>query len=558
MDFRYLSCLAVVPLVVMLSACETSTPAGDGNRGAPEATTGYYPDSRATRRAPREEPRPEVEAPAPEQPPARTATAPSHWPTMAGTDDRMNWSAMAYPTGSAATSVVGIEKGMPFQVNLDQEFEYHLIVTNLTRNVLTDVSVTEEYGRYFEMISSNPDATTKGDETATWAIGTLDPRESRTIRVRGRGVQTGNITSCASVTYASLLCMGIPVVAPDLELAISGPSEVLRCDDIVYTITVSNPGSGAVDNVTVRHPLPNGLTTLDGRNRAEFNAGRLEPGQSQTFTVPVQASRTGTFENEAVAQGSGLTAESGAIETVIREPDLEITRSCPELRFVGRNIDVEIVVANVGEGVARDVVVEDTIPAGAEVVSIGQGGQVAGDRVVWSVDSLAPDRERTFTVTYNPTTIDTYRGTSTARAYCAEAVSESCTTRVEGIPALLLEGFDDPDPVEVGNTTTYTLIVTNQGSADLTGIELVGKMEGDDTMEFVSAEGSSPARNFTGNADGLDVNFPTVARLAPGARATYRVTVRALKPGQVSFRAEAVSNEITRPLIKVETTNFYE
>lgn len=90
MDFRYLSCLAALPLVVVLCACETSTPAGAGNRGAPEATTGYYPDSRATRRAPREEPKPEAEAPAPEQPPARTAAAPTHWPTKAGTDDSMN------------------------------------------------------------------------------------------------------------------------------------------------------------------------------------------------------------------------------------------------------------------------------------------------------------------------------------------------------------------------------------------------------------------------------------------------------------------------------------
>ena len=45
--------------------------------------------------------------------------------------------------------------------------------------------------------------------------------------------------------------------------------------------------------------------------------------------------------------------------------------------------------------------------------------------------------------------------------------------------------------------------------------------------------------------------------MAPGARQTYTIVIRAKAAGQVQFRADAKSNEITRPLVKIETTNFY-
>lgn len=490
-------------------------------------------------------------------PPPPAITTVHHWPTRASTDRSLNWTMMAYPTGTASTSVVGIEKGMPRQVNLNHEFEYLLILTNLTSNDLTDVSLTENYGPHFEMVSATPAPDVKRDTSATWAIGAMAPRESRTIRVRGKGSQTGNIASCASVSYASLLCMSVPVVSPELRIALEGPTDVLRCENIAYTIRVTNPGTGTVENVRVRHPLPDGLTTMNGEKIAEFNVGVLNPDQTQTFTVPVLATRTGTFENKSHATGGGLTAESGTVRTVVRAPKLEIKRECPEMRYMGRNMEISINVRNTGNGVARDLVVEDTIPSGAQVVSVGQDGRVVGNRIVWRPAALNPDASLTLTAVLRPTAIGSYAGTSSATAFCADAVNASCTTRVEGIPALLLEGFDDPDPIEVGNNTTYTLIVTNQGSADLTGVKLTGMLDEGQTMSFVSAEGATPAGAVSGSADGRRINFPTLARLAPGQRATYRVTVRADKPGQASFRAEAVSNEITRPLIKIETTNFY-
>jgi hypothetical protein len=72
-------------------------------------------------------------------------------------------------------------------------------------------------------------------------------------------------------------------------------------------------------------------------------------------------------------------------------------------------------------------------------------------------------------------------------------------------------------------------------------------------MQFVSTSGFS-----TGANQGKTITFPPIAKLDPKQSATYKVVIKAMKEGQVQLRAEASSDEITRSLIKVETTNFYK
>ncbi len=552
MNLRPIQNLCLAALVAGLAACES------GQRSDSMAVPNYdainYTQVHNDGRTPQPAAQPASATRAEDPAPAPRSTG--RWPTRAqGAEGRM-WSYMAYPTGMAASSVIGIEKGFPRQVNVDETFDYHLVVTNLTANSLDNVTVTETYGPNFSFASSDPSAASNTGSEVTWALGEMAPNETRVIVVRASGTDVGTITSCVTVSYSSALCAGIPVVAPDLQIALAGPAEALLCDDIVYTVTVSNPGSGRVENVRVRQQLPNGLT-YNGNRVAEFTIDALEPEQTRQFQIPVEAAESGAFETRAEARSGSLAAESQNVRTVIRQPELAISRECSELRYVGRPIDVTITVENTGNGVARDLVIEEAIPAGARVANVSNNGQISAGNVTWTFAELAPGAERTVNVTYTPGEIGTYRGVATARAYCAETVTDDCVTRVEGIPALLLEGFDDPDPVEIGNTTTYTLVVTNQGSADLTNVRLTCQMDDADVMEFVSASGTAPTGAANGEARGRDINFPPIPRLAPGARATYTVTVRAVGERQVSFRAESVSDEITRPLVKIETTNFY-
>ncbi|MCC7408714.1 MAG: DUF11 domain-containing protein, partial [Phycisphaeraceae bacterium] len=119
------------------------------------------------------------------------------------------------------------------------------------------------------------------------------------------------------------------------------------------------------------------------------------------------------------------------------------------------------------------------------------------------------------------------------------------------IAAVLLEVVDEADPIQIGDVETYTVVVTNQGSAAETDIQIVCTLE--DAMQFVSATGVT-----AGTASGRTVTFAPLAELAPKAKAVWKLQVKALKPGDIRFKTSMTTEQLTRPVEETEATNFYE
>ena len=132
-----------------------------------------------------------------------------------------------------------------------------------------------------------------------------------------------------------------------------------------------------------------------------------------------------------------------------------------------------------------------------------------------------------------------------------ETVSDSCSTEIEGIPAILLEVIDVTDPVEVGQNTTYVITVTNQGSAPDRNVRVVATLP--DQQSFVSATGATNVA-----ANGKTITFAPVENLGVGQQAAWRIVVKADAAGDVRFRIEMTSDNLTSPVIETEATNLYE
>ena len=145
------------------------------------------------------------------------------------------------------------------------------------------------------------------------------------------------------------------------------PSEVTVCDVIPYMIVVQNPGDGAATNVTIEDELPTGLETEDGETSLVFDAGTLAPGEAKKAEFNVRAKRPGKYVNTAAATADGGLTADGSCTTIVRQPVLKVTKTGPELRYVGRPVVYEITVANTGDTPARDTVLVDTVPTGATV-----------------------------------------------------------------------------------------------------------------------------------------------------------------------------------------------
>jgi len=230
-------------------------------------------------------------------------------------------------------------------------------------------------------------------------------------------------------------------------------------------------------------------------------------------------------------------------------PDVELNLKCPNLRYVGRDATFEITVTNKGDAAAHNVLVTDMLPKELEFRTADNDGKRDGGNVVWRLGTLEPGQSRTLSTTLRCLAIGKYRNAATV-AYCAELRAD-CEMEVKGIPAILLECVDDPDPIEVGNTVTYTITVTNQGSAVGTNVTIDCTLPAQ--LEYVAAKGPT-----TGSADGGKVTFAPLATLAPQAKAVYTVTAKGVGEGDVRFAVAMKSDQIETAVTETESTHVYE
>jgi len=216
---------------------------------------------------------------------------------------------------------------------------------------------------------------------------------------------------------------------------------------------------------------------------------------------------------------------------------------------VGRNATFEIDVTNSGDGAALDVVVTDVIPAGIDFLNADNGATRQGDKIVWRIGTLQAGESRTLKSNFLCNRIGRYTNRASV-TYCAAAADE-CELEVKGIPAILLECVDDPDPIEVGGSVTYTITVTNQGSATGTNIGITCTLPPE--QELVDSKGPTNA-----TSQGKIVTFAPLPTLAPKAKATFRVTVKGVSVGDTRFQVSLKSDQMDTPAMETESTHIYE
>ena len=483
------------------------------------------------------EPQPAVKpAPAPVPVPAPAAvTAPNH---------------VIRTYNCTCCGAIKIEKLMPEKVQLNQPFEYTIQVTNLTDMLLSDIVVKENLPAGFKYQRSAPAGKLDGN-TLSWMMESLGPKASEKIVITGAASEVGWIQTCANATYVIPACAKTQVVQPALALVKTAPDRVTICDNIPFQFTVTNKGTGTATNVKLSDKLADGLKA-DGKTAIDLALGNLAPGQSVSRTVIVKADKTGTYKNQATAAADGdLKAESGITQTVVTQPVLTIEKTGPKTQYLGRAISYDIVVANKGDAAAVETVVTDAIPANVGDVKASDNGTVAAGRITWNLGTLAPNASRKLTVTFTPAAAGEFKNEARATAVCAQAVAASSGTQIAGIAAVLLEVVDLDDPIEVGKNETYVITVTNQGTAPDTNIMIKVFLE--DSMQFVSAGGATRG-TF---ADGA-ITFEALPSLAPKAKTTWRVVVKAVKAGDVRFRVTMNTEELERDVVETEATQFFQ
>lgn len=472
---------------------------------------------------------------------------------------------LAYPTGERDSSLLLLEVASPQQVRVGQPYNYTVRVTNLTDAALHGVQVRDtgtgspaqsaaearsdaadrerdaRRGEDDDAAAADrpaPDREEAGDRVA-WSIGTLGPKQTQTREFTGTADEVGTIRTCLAVSYEPALCIAVRATQPELEVTKAGPSEALICQDITYTYTVRNAGSGSARNIVLEDRLPEGLQTAEGREVVSARIGTLKQGESKNVTARLRAQRTGRFTSRAVAKMEGDTAQSRAVSTIVREPVLAIDIEAPEATYVGQALNYRLTIRNTGDAPAEKTVLRLSGMGGTERLIDRDLGTIApGGSLNVNVSTRAGND--------NQATLN-----AAVEAVCAEAVSDEATVEIRTIPALQLEVVDGEDPVQVGAETTYTINVRNEGSGAESNIRLRGTLAPE--MEFVSAKGVTDVE-----ADGRELTFGPISELDPGAVATWTVVVRATRPADTRFGLELNSDALGRPAVETEPTRIFD
>ena len=455
------------------------------------------------------------------------------------------------PRVYSVDNAVRLDRLAPAEVPLNVPFDYTLKVTNVAETPLQDVVVLERLPKNFTLRSSDPE-TEQVDGDLSWKVGSLDPKASRELKVSGIATTADNVKPCATVSFVvPPACADIAVVEPKLALTATASKEVLACDPIELQLVVTNQGTGVAEGVQIVSMLPAELWTMDDKTELALNVGTLAPGQTRQLNGSLKATKAGEYVARMTATGNGGLKAEATTTTVVHRPVLAIAKTGPARQYIGRPITYEITVTNRGDVPATNTRVEDTIPQGTQGVQTSEAGAASGSKVTWQLGTLAVDESKKVSVTYTLAGAGSLAQTATATAACADTVTATAETTVYGIAAVLLEVSDTDDPVQIGGQTTYIITATNQGSIPSTNVQITVAVE--DAQEIVATSGPTEV-----TVEGNTAKSAPLATLAPKARATWQITVKALKAGDVRFKATMTTAELGRSVEETEATQLYE
>ena len=452
-----------------------------------------------------------------------------------------------FPSGSIEGSGLSITKTSPSQVLVGQPYAYTYAVSNLTDETLENVTVVDRVTSDFTPTDSDPAANSTGDGKATWNLGTLAPKDSKTITVKGSSADEGVVTTCGWASYNPVVCQDIRVVKANIALTKTEPSDALICDPIPTTLSVKNTGTSPLTGVQITDTLPTG-ETADGKSSLTFDAGNLAPGDSTNFQYNGTATATGPLVNNAkVTSTEGVTADASATVTV-HQPVLAITCKATEQQYIGRKFDVSYTVSDTGDAPAAGSKLEVTVPAGLEVASAGTG-TAANGKIDYDLGTVDTNSPQTVTASFTSAAAGTFDFAGSVSGTCAAAATTTCESKVVGIPAILLEKSDNPDPVAVGDTTVYTVKVTNQGSADDSNVAISILVD----SELVPVSSDQPNATINGQT----VTFPVIPTLGTKQAVTYTIVAKGVTAGDAHTKFILSSDNVTTPITAEESTTVY-
>lgn len=471
--------------------------------------------------------------------------------------------AVTGPIADPPAPHVTIRVRVPAMATPGQDLEYRLVVDNTSPAPAHKVRV-RALPTNTQFKRATPEPTEKKPELI-WQLETLAPNSRKEIVLVVQPNGDGEVLCCARVQFEHGQCVRTRLTQPQLQVRMSGPTQVTVNDTDTFRIEVSNTGQREATAVQLSNTLPPGIDFLNSKpsttgnnNLLVWNLGNIPPGKTVKVEYDALISKTGTLVNKAEVKDSRNLKQETSAQVVVTEPKLALTVAGPLKRIVGRPATYLITVSNPGTGPVKNVEVVEAVSAPTEsdpsivILSASAGGKIQGGTVRWSLGTLPPGSKQVVQLTVQARTAGKFISGADATADRGlKAHAEAAATLFEASTSLALEIDKSHDPLEVDRTGTYSVRVANQGSTPLTQVKVVFTLP--EELKVTGMKGKTE-----GKQEGQVIAFALLEALAPGDQAVWAVTAQALRAGEVRLRATVDADQLQmKPLTCEESTLLY-
>ncbi|MDO4570225.1 MAG: NEW3 domain-containing protein, partial [Planctomycetia bacterium] len=449
-------------------------------------------------------------------------------------------------------STLTIQKIVPPEIQIGTASTWQIVVQNRSDREAQGVQIRDEIPKGTKLAGTHPPAQVSSDGTVVWEVGSMPPKTQATVKMELIPTEEGTIGSVASVICRSDASARTLVTRPMLEIETLGDSAVLLGEQVELTIVVSNPGTGVTRNVTLSEKVPTELQ-FEGGAELLYKVGDLQPGERKMTKLPLTAVRKGTFENCVLAEAEGDLSARSVFAMEVTAPALEAKLVGPSKRFLDKEGTFKLELTNAGTAPAKNIEMKVALPRGWKFVNAEYGRYDATTHsILWGLEELGAKEPAEAEFVLSPSEIGAFSLKYTASADICIPISGEKNVSVEGIAALMFQVADSNDPIQVGEETTYTVSVVNQGSKQAENVQTTVSIPAG--LELVSCK---EATRSSQTATGREIAFNAIPTLAPKAQKTYQFVLRGVTSGDQRVVVRLSSREFQTPIVKEESTRVF-
>ncbi|UCD91746.1 MAG: DUF11 domain-containing protein, partial [Methanobacteriota archaeon] len=418
---------------------------------------------------------------------------------------------------------------------------YTLTYENTGTGVASNVKIIDTLPTDVDFVISYPMYDSVSGNVYTWNVGNVSGGTSDDIyvivKVKAGLDDNTLLRNHVRLQYTDANGNSLPDQTDYVDVRVTAPVIVFSKtanvptadpgDEVIYTLTYENTGSGDATNVVVKDTIPNEVdfvssnpayTSVSG-NTYTWNVGDVDAGDSGTITITVEIKaytpdKTIT-ENLATldyddANGNPRDQESDKAYVTVTAPVMTIKKVADvSTADPSDQITYTITYTNSGTGNATDVVVKDTIPSDTEYVSSNPAyTSVSGNTYTWEIgdvcagcsDSIelvvkvkagTPDK----TLLRNNVTLDYDDANGNPQTQESDSADVTVTA-----PVMTVRKTANVTTADPSDTIAYTIDYENTGTGNATNVKIVDTIPADTTAVSASPMWDSVSGdNYTWN-----------------------------------------------------------